>query len=96
MGPRLPSLEQILADPQTNWQEEEILWYGQGKRKVQWCSGTALWYRFGSPPLLIRWVLTRDPAGKRDPKALMSTDPSLHALGIICTFMRALEFGKHL
>ena len=88
VGLRLPSLEQTLADPETCWQEDEIFWYGQGKRKVQWCSGTALWYRFGSPPLPIRWVLTRDPAGKRDPKALMCTDQNLDALSIIRTFMK--------
>lgn len=88
VGPRLPSLEQVLTDSETCWQEKEIFWYGQGKRKVQWCSGTALWYRFGSPPLPVRWVLTRDPEGKREPKALMCSDPSLDALSIIRTFMK--------
>ena len=38
------------------------------------CTGTALWYRYGSDPLPIRWVLTRDPKGKRPPKAIFSTD----------------------
>jgi hypothetical protein len=37
---------------------------------LELCTGTAWWYRFGSTPLPIRWVLTRDPAGKRPPKAL--------------------------
>ena len=88
VGPRLPSLEQVLNNPETCWQEEELFWYGQGQRKVQWCSGTALWYRFGSPPLPIRWVLTRDPSGKRDPKALMCTEQDVEPLDIIRTFMK--------
>jgi hypothetical protein len=88
VGPRLPSLEHVLLDPQTNWQEDEISWYGQGRRRIQWCSGTALWYRFGSPPLPIRWVLTRDPQGKREAKAFLCTNPSLDGLSIILLFMK--------
>jgi hypothetical protein len=36
-----------------------------GERTLEICTGTALWYRYGYAPLPIRWVLTRDPAGKR-------------------------------
>jgi len=43
-----------------------------------------LWYRYGSDPLPIRWVLTRDPKGKRPPKAIFSTDPTQTAEQIIC------------
>jgi hypothetical protein len=34
----------------------------------------AWWYRVGAPPLPMRWVLTRAPAGQRPPKALVSPD----------------------
>jgi hypothetical protein len=87
IGKRLPSLETILADPTTQWQQSQIEWYGQGSRLVEWCTGTALWYRIGHPPLPIRWVLTRDPEGKRPVKALMCTDQSLSAETIMTTFM---------
>ncbi len=87
VGKRGPRLDGVLADPTTDWQESEIAWYGQGKRRVQWCSGTALWYRFGKPPLPIRWVLTRDPTDKKEPKALLCTDQQRGALSIILTFM---------
>ena len=50
--------------------------------------GTALWYRFGSTPLPIRWVLTRDPEGKRPPKALFSTDQTQPAEEIVRDFMK--------
>jgi hypothetical protein len=87
VGARLPSLEAILADPATTWHQSQIAWYSQGVRLVEWCSGTALWYRIGHPPLPIRWVLTRDPEGKRPVKALLCTDQALSAETIITTFM---------
>jgi hypothetical protein len=52
------------------------------------CTGTALWYRYGYDPLPIRWVLTRDPLGKRPPKAIFSTDPTQLAEQIISDFMK--------
>ena len=64
-GLRLPALEQVLQDPETIWQKLTLDWYGQGARTLEMCTGTALWYRSGSDPLPIRWVLTRDPLGKR-------------------------------
>lgn len=52
------------------------------------CTGTTLWYRAGCDPVLIRWVLTRDPQGKRPPKALFSTDQTQTAEQIVRTFMK--------
>ena len=88
IGLRLPSLEQILADSQTTWQRLTLDWYGQGERTLEICTGTALWYRAGYDPLPIRWVLTRDPQGKRPPKALFSTDQTQTAEEIVRLFMK--------
>ena len=88
VGQRLPSLDHILHDPQTVWRRLTLDWYGEGQRAVERCTGTACWYRFGSAPLPIRWVLTRDPAGKRQAKALFSTDPAQPAEEIVCDFMK--------
>jgi hypothetical protein len=88
VGPRLPSLEHVLSDPQTVWQRLTLDWYGEGPRVLELCSGAACWYRFGSTPLPIRWVLTRDPAGKRPPKALFSTDQAQPAEEIVRDFMK--------
>ncbi len=88
VGPRLPSLEHVLADPQTVWERLTLDWYGEGERTLELCSGIACWYRFGSTPLPIRWVLTRDPAGKRPPKALFSTNPAQPAEEIVHDFMK--------
>lgn len=88
VGPRLPSLETVLADPNTPWQRLTLGWYGQGERTLEICTGNALWYRAGYDPVPIRWVLTRDPQGKHPPKALFSTDQTLTAEQIVRTFMK--------
>jgi DDE superfamily endonuclease len=88
VGPRLASLQQVGQDPQTNWHPLTLDWYGEGKRTVEICTDTVLWYRSGSAPLPIRWVLTRDPAGKRPLKAIFSTDPAQSAEEIIQDFMK--------
>lgn len=88
VGERLPSLEQVLHDPTTLWERLTLEWYGEGQRTLEWCTGLACWYRFGSTPLPIRWVLTRDPAGKRPPKALFSTDQTQPADEIVRDFMK--------
>lgn len=87
-GLRLPALDQVLQNPETVWQQLTVNWYGEGKRMLQICTGTALWYRSGYDPLPIRWVLTRDPAGRRPPKAIFSTDPGQPAEEIIQDFMK--------
>jgi hypothetical protein len=88
VGARLPALEQVVQAPDTVWQKLTLDWYGQGERTLEMCTGTALWYRYGFDPLPIRWVLTRDPLGKRPPKAIFSTDPTQAAEQIIRDFMK--------
>jgi hypothetical protein len=88
VGKRQSTLDQILSDPRTVWEEKEITWYGQGKRTVPWCSAIAWWHRAKSPPLPIRWVLIRDPTGKHKPKALLCTDQYCEALTIILTYIK--------
>jgi hypothetical protein len=55
---------------------------------VERCTGTAWWYRLGSTPVPIGWVLTPDPAGKRPAKALFSTDQTQAAEQIVRDFMK--------
>jgi hypothetical protein len=88
VGERLPSLEQVLHDLHTVWKRLTLDWYGEGERTLEVSSGTACWYRFGSTPLPIQWVLTRDPVGKRPAKALFSTDQTQPAEEIVRDFMK--------
>ena len=74
-GSRLPTLEKVLEDEKTGWKLVVIPdWYGEGSRKVEIVSATAVWYHNGMPPLPIRWVLIRDPKGRFKPQALLCTD----------------------
>ena len=63
-GMRLPTLAHLVADPTTRWPLVTVApWYGQKERRVDMTSATAVWYHSGLPPVPIRWVLIRDPAG---------------------------------
>jgi hypothetical protein len=74
VGARLPHLAQVAVQATTRWQRSQVAWYGGTTTIVDWCTGTALWYSTGTTPLPIRWVLVRDPEGKRETKAFFSTD----------------------
>jgi DDE superfamily endonuclease len=94
VGQRLPSLEQVLQDPETVWQKLILDWYGEGERAVELCTGTALWYRYGSDPLPIRWVLTHDPSGKRPPKSHLFHRPHSVSRADRQRLHEALESGS--
>src|SRR5438445_2817047 len=82
-GRRLPSLGARLHQRKTQWRALWVHWYGQGKRKVQIATGTAVWYHSGKVPVPIRWVLVRDPKGRFETRALLSTDPHQSAQQIL-------------
>jgi hypothetical protein len=66
-GHRLPKLTDVLANPATRWIRVWVSeWYGDESRVLEIVSGTAIWYHAGLPPAPIRWVLVRDPVGRRD------------------------------
>jgi DDE superfamily endonuclease len=73
-GARRPTLQQVLANSQTQWTPITVKnWYGGGEREVEVCTDTAVWYHAGLPPVTIRWVLIRDPQDAFEPQALMTT-----------------------
>ena len=63
-------------------------WYGHKERHVHITSATALWYHSGLPPVPIRWVLIRDPAGKVAPQALLSTKLDCDPVQILTWFVQ--------
>ena len=88
VGKRLPKLSTVLNDPKTEWETLTVTWYGGTERKLEVTTGTALWYSTGTDPLPIRWVLTRDPEGKREPKAYFSTNQAQGAAEIVEDFVK--------
>jgi hypothetical protein len=86
-GRRLPSLNQVLVDPETVWTQVTLSWYGGQEREVELCSQTALWATPGRDPLPLRWVLVRDPLGQMQPEAFLSTDLSLSPTQILLWYI---------
>lgn len=87
-GARLPTLAQVLRDRATKWTRVTIPdWYGEGTRRIEIVSNTAVWYHPGQPPVPIRWVLIRDPQGKFKPQALLCTDLTVKPEQIIKWFV---------
>lgn len=87
-GVRLPTLEQVAADPHTRWQTLRVTnWYGQGARWVEIVSDTAVWFHNGLPALPVRWVLIRDPQGKFETQALLCTDLNVQPEQILKWFV---------
>jgi DDE superfamily endonuclease len=88
-GDRQPSLEERLLDPKTEWTRVRgSFWYGDREVELDIATGLAVWYSPGRPAVRIRWVLVRDPNGKRDPRAFFSTDLSMEALEILRHYIR--------
>src|SRR5256714_6362321 len=88
VGKRLPKLSTVLQDPHTQWETLTVNWYGGSQCTLEVTTGTALWYSTGTDPLPIRWVLTRDPEGKREPKAYFSTDQAQSASEMVEDFVK--------
>jgi len=88
-GARRPSPKQRLDDPNTLWTTLEVEhWYGHEKRDVAIYTETCVWYKSGFQPVLIRWVLVRDPQGQYDPQAFLSTHVDHTPEQILTWFVR--------
>ena len=61
------------------------------RKKLEIISGTGLWYRAGTPPTLLRWVLVRDPDGKMEPQAFFCTDTDMDPADVISNFAKRWE-----
>lgn len=67
-GRRLPKLCGVLKDKKTRWTRLRMpYWYGDERCALEIVTGTAVWLHPGKPPVAIRWVLVRDPTGRRVP-----------------------------
>src|SRR5215210_1450516 len=86
-GARQPTLAERLPAPQTAWQALTVRWYGGTERAIEVATATAVWYHGGLPPVALRWVLVRDPAGEFAPQALLCTDLTVSAAPIVEWFV---------
>jgi len=61
-------------------------WYN-AQRTLLVATGTAVWWHSGIPPVPIRWVLVRDPAGEHEPSAFLCTDLDAQPAAILGWFV---------
>jgi hypothetical protein len=88
-GKRRPTLKALAEDEATAWTRLKMAnWYGEGEREMEVCTDTAVWYHTGMPPVLIRWLLIRDPGGKFATQALLSTNPAHSSQEMLTWFVR--------
>lgn len=87
-GKRLPTLQVILEDDQTEWRPVQVRWYDGQIRQMEMTSQTAVWYHSGMAPVAIRWVLVRDPQDEYETIALLSTTLELDPIQIINWFVQ--------
>jgi hypothetical protein len=88
-GKRLPNLEQILLDADTQWSNITLShWYGETERQVEITTGLAIWYHTGLPIVPIRWIIVRDPLGKFKTQALLCTNSKYQPQQVLEWFAR--------
>lgn len=86
-GEQLPSPRQVAASADTCWSRATVAWYGATRKDVLLCSQTGLWYRCGSEATPVRWVLVRDPEGKRRDEVFFTTETALEAKEVVEAFV---------
>jgi hypothetical protein len=86
-GERLPTLKQLLENPESAWERVSAGWYNGSQRTLEIVSHTPVWYHSGKSPAPVRWVLIRDPLGKFRPQALLCTDLNVVPTQIIEWFV---------
>jgi hypothetical protein len=74
------------CDPDTEWTRLLLRSHAGQEQEIDVATGTAVWLHNGKPPVPIRWVLIKDPAGKQDPQCFLSTDQTLSAKEILGFF----------
>ena len=88
-GIRLPTLQAIIDNPKTKWKRLQIKhWYGEKDREIEIVSGKCVWYHTGKEAVPIRWVVIRDPLGKFETQALLSTNRKASPRRIVEWFIK--------
>jgi len=87
-GHKLPTPRQVASDPDTVWSRLSVEWYGGVRKEVLLCSRTGLWYRPGSAPTPVRWVVVRQTEGNHPDEAFFTTDVESPLKGLVETFVR--------
>ena len=94
-GKRQTQLSERLEDPETKWQELELVLYGQ-QHLLEFITGVSLWHTPGKDPVPLRWVLVRCTEDSFQPIRFLlfgsaGIGQANHPVGFL-----ALEYRSHL
>lgn len=82
VGKGMPTFKQMLTDPVLIGNKAEILWYNGKMKKIEFLTGTLLWYGYGIRPVPIKWTLIRDLKSSSDPVVLFTLDLESHPMDV--------------
>ncbi len=84
-GAKLPHPQDTVADDAKR-QRSTVAWYGGKKRRIEFVSRTAHWYKATEGLVPIRWVFVHDREGTHEDRYFYSTDPTLSPSRIISLY----------
>jgi len=88
IGERLENPRRMSKRLDARWVLCEVNWYGASRKELMLLSGEGLWYRCGQGATWVRWVVVRDPKGKRSDEVFFTTDRSLSPSEIVECYTR--------
>ena len=88
IGERLPNPRQESQRDDAEWVSCKVKWYGESKKELMLLTGEGLWYRCSQGATWVRWVVVRDPKGKRNDEVFFTTDRSLSPQEIVECYAR--------
>jgi DDE superfamily endonuclease len=81
-GAKLPHPEDVV-NGSAKRQRSTVTWYGGKRRRVEFVTGTAQWYKPADGLVPVRWVFVHDLGGTHEDRYFYSTDPALSPSRII-------------
>jgi hypothetical protein len=83
-GAKLPCPQEAVKSAKRK--RSTVSWYGGKKRRVEFVSQTAHWYKPADGLVPVRWVFVHDLSGTHEDRYIYSTDPTLSPSRIISLY----------
>lgn len=87
VGERRPSPHACSERRRAKWKRTLVSWYGGARKSVLLLWGEGLWYKCGASATRIKWVMVRDPEGKKTDEVFFTTDSRLAPKQIVEMFV---------
>lgn len=84
-GDKLPAPADVVAATPKR-QRSTVGWYGGGRRRVEFVTGTGHWYKGGAGLVPVRWVFAHDRDGTHEDRYFHTSDVSLSPSRIITLY----------